>query len=261
MEGNRLARSGALASTRWPAVRAARHGFSAVMLAVLVLIVGAALSPDTGLRSELPRLISTVHAQTLPQGTSDDNAGSPPPVVIGDLWRLDPEQVEVRFSWDHLGVSRQSGEIRDVFGTLRFSPTSPETGSVEIAALVDSISTGVTALDAALKSADYFDAEQFSRITFKSDRIVPTGPRAGTLEGTLTIRNIEKPVTLEVTWNFTGEHPLASFNPVYQGRWVSGFHARGRIKRSDWGISRSAPLISDEIQLEISAEFIQVKTD
>ena len=242
-------------AAQWRAGGRSRCGRPA---ARLVAVAAAALSLSLGLGAGM-----TAHGQTTTATASEDvvRTETLAPPRPADTWRLDPENAEVRFTWDHFGITRQSGEIREIFGTLWFSPTAPETGAVEISALVESISTGVPALDAALKSPDYFDAAQFSRITFTSTGVTPTGPRTGQLAGVLSIRGIEKPVTLDVTWTFTGEHPLASFNPVYQGKWVSGFQATATIKRSEWGIDRSAPLISDEIEIAISAEFIQVKSN
>ena len=66
------------------------------------------------------------------------------------------------------------------------------------------------------------------------------------------------PVTLDVRWNFTGEYPLASINPAYQGKWVSGFSATTTIDRSRWGLKRGVPLISDKVEIRIEAEFIKV---
>ncbi|MEM9029471.1 MAG: YceI family protein [Pseudomonadota bacterium] len=178
-----------------------------------------------------------------------------------DTWKLDPAHTQIRFSWDHLGVSRQSGTFTEIYGSLEFSPTTPTAGSVEATAMVASLHTGVPALDKILKSSDYFDAKTYSRIMFRSSAVRALGPKTGEIDGQLTLRGITKPVTLNVTWNYTGEHPLAPFNPVHRGQWVSGFTARATIKRSDWGISRSAPLVSDEIQIEINAEFLQLNRD
>lgn len=192
-------------------------------------------------------------------------AGTTSPVIAApetateDIWKLDPQNTDIRFTWDHLGVSWQSGTITDVSGRLVFSPTNPAAGEVEVTALVASLSTGVPELDKILKSPDYFEAERHPRITFRSTAVRPTSQKTGEVEGILTIRGIEKPVLLAVMWNFSGEHPLAAFNPTYRGEWVSGFTARALIKRSDWGIDRAAPLISDDIELVINAEFLRVK--
>ena len=68
---------------------------------------------------------------------------------------------------------------------------------------------------------------------------------------------ISKPVTLYVVWNFSGEHPLAAVNPNYKDIFVSGFSATGVLRRSDWGLSRAVPLVSDEIELTIETELVR----
>jgi len=174
-----------------------------------------------------------------------------------DSWAFDPEHTRVRITWDHLGVSRQSARIEKLHGALVFSPTEPEAGRVEATLIARSLSSGVPALDRALHSADFFDVERHPHITFRSNAVKAKTDKTGAVSGDLTIRGITRPVTLEVIWNFTGEHPLASFNPVYAGKWVAGFSARAVIKRGEFGMTLAAPLVSDEVVIEIEAEFLR----
>ncbi|MEL7302197.1 MAG: YceI family protein [Pseudomonadota bacterium] len=178
--------------------------------------------------------------------------------AAADTWRLDPDHTEIRFSWNHMGMSRQSGEFVEPFGRLVFSPTDPVAGRVEVTMLLASLRTGVAKLDAMLRSPDYFDAEQFPRVTFTSTGVASDSPKSGTLNGELTMRGVTRPVSLKARWNFTGEHPLASFNPVYRGKWVTGFSATGIVRRSEWGMTQAIPLVSDQIEITIEAEFIRV---
>ncbi|MGD9829671.1 MAG: YceI family protein [Hyphomicrobiaceae bacterium] len=171
-----------------------------------------------------------------------------------DTYVFDKGHTSIRFAWNHLGLSRPSGRFMDFDGRLEFDPTQPEKGRVEVTIKVASVWTGVAALDDHLKKADYFDAERFPTIHFKSTGVRKTGDKTGEVAGDLTIMGITKPVTLQVTWNFTGPHPLASLNPKYKGVFASGFSARTTIRRSEWGIKRSVPLVSDEILIEIETE-------
>jgi len=173
-----------------------------------------------------------------------------------DTWEFDKQNTSVRFTWDHLGLSRQSGQFLDVDGRLHFSPTDPEGGSVAVAIKTASLWTGVKEFDDNLKSESFFDADRHPIITFRSTNARLTGEKTGVLEGELTIMGIARPVTLQVIWNFTGEHPFAPVNPTYKGKWASGFSASTTVKRSDWGLTRALPLISDEIWITIEAEFL-----
>ena len=178
-----------------------------------------------------------------------------------DTWVFDTQNTEVRFSWDHLGLSRQSGRFLEVDGRLEFTPTDPGGGSVEVRIRSASVATGVKEYDANLKSVDFFDAAQHPEITFKSTAVRHIGDNTGEVVGDLTIVGVTKPVTLQVAWNFTGEHPLAMVNPTYKGKWVSGFSATTTIQRSEWGLKRGVPLISDEIHIGIEAEFLRKDSD
>jgi polyisoprenoid-binding protein YceI len=174
-----------------------------------------------------------------------------------DTWTFDKAHTEIRFSWDHLGLSRKSGRFLDMEGTLEFTPTDPEAGGIDVSIRTASIATGVKELDDHLKSPDFFGAAANPKITFKSSGVTKTGDKTGEVNGDLTIAGVKKPVTLDVTWNFTGEYPLSAVNASYQGKWVSGFSAKTTISRSDFGLKRAVPLISDDVQITIEAEFLR----
>lgn len=171
---------------------------------------------------------------------------------------LDSDHTEVRASWDHLGLSRQSARFKDVIGRVNFVPENPEQSTVDVTIKVDSISTGVSALDGHLTgSTDFFDVQKYPNITFRSRSVTMTSPKSANIEGDLTMNGITRPVTLSAVWNFMGEHPLAKANPVYKDVQAAGFSARTQILRSEWGISRVIPLVSDEIRITIETEMLE----
>lgn len=167
---------------------------------------------------------------------------------------FDKEQTSITFSWDHLGLSRQGGRVMGHQGKLELDLEHPEASQVEITMKAASLWTGVEALDRQLRGADYFDAARHPTITFKSTEVRRTGDRTGEVDGDLTILGITKPVTLAVTLNFAGDHPLAKINPAYKDLVAVGFSATTKLIRSAWGLSRGTPLVSDEIQVSIEAE-------
>jgi polyisoprenoid-binding protein YceI len=180
-----------------------------------------------------------------------------PMMAAADTWVFDRQNTEITFSWDHFGLSRQSGQFLEMRGKLDFTPTDPESGAVDVTIRVASISTGVKELDEILRSADYFDTARHPEIRFRSTAVRRIDDKNGDLDGELTMLGVTRPVTLRVRWNYTGEYPLAAVNPVYQNKWVSGFSAETRILRSQWGLTRALPLISDEIRIAIEAEFLR----
>jgi polyisoprenoid-binding protein YceI len=175
-----------------------------------------------------------------------------------DKWVVDKTSSAIHFTYDHFGLARKTGRYMDLDGRLDFSPTDPERGVVEVSIKAKALSTGVAELDRLLLSSDFFDEARFPTITFKSTSVRQTGAKTGDINGELTLLGVTKPVTLNATWNFTGEHPLATINAAYAGKWVAGFSAKTVISRSHWGMSRGIPLLSDAIEIAIEMEFLRV---
>ncbi len=170
---------------------------------------------------------------------------------------FDGGHTTITFSWSHAGLSRHTGHIVGAEGMLEFDPAAPESARLEAILRPAKIWTGVPALDRLLRSADFFDSAAEPAVAFRSTRVKPTGERTGEVVGDLTIRGTSRPVTLDVTWNFSGEHPLGLLNPSFSGKFVSGFSATARIQRSEWGLGRGAPLISDEVDILIESEMVR----
>jgi polyisoprenoid-binding protein YceI len=180
-----------------------------------------------------------------------------PPAADAASYAFVKDYTSVRFSWSNVGLSRQSARVLDIDGTVEFDPAEPEASRVDVIMKSSSLWTGVAAFDDTLKSIDFFDVRRHPTIRFRSTSARRKSDRTGELTGDLTIMGITKPVTLYVVWNFTGEHPLAAVNPNYKDVFVSGFSATGVLRRSDWGLSRAVPLVSDEVEITIETELIR----
>lgn len=176
-------------------------------------------------------------------------------VARAEVYDIDPDHTEVRFTWDHLGMSRQGGRFTAVTGTLHFNPTDPSLSRVSVRIPLKSIQTGVKKLDDHLiNSREFFDVVAHPEISFTSTQVEPTGARTARVTGDLAMNGITRPVVLDVTWNFSGEHPLAAINPTFAGIYASGFSATTQLRRSDWGLTRTIPWVSDEILISIETE-------
>ncbi|MBP2161101.1 MULTISPECIES: YceI family protein [Asticcacaulis] len=159
-------------------------------------------------------------------------------------YNIEPTHTSVTFFWGHGGgLSRMNGKFMNAVGTVVLDEAAPATSKVEVSFAIDGINTGVAALDGHLKTPDFFDAAQFPTATFKSTKVEVTGAKTAKVTGDLTLHGVTKPVTLDVT-----------LNKIADDKKKAGFNARGTIKRSDFGISRFIPAVSDEIDLEISSE-------
>lgn len=173
------------------------------------------------------------------------------------VYTISKDYTNVRFSWSNLGLSRQSARIMAVDGSVEFDPKVPEASRVDVVMNAASLWTGIASFDELMKSADFFDVRGHPSIRFRSTAVRRMSERTGELIGDLTIMGTTNPVTLYVVWNYTGEHPLAAVNPNYKDVFVSGFSATGVLRRSDWGLSRGVPLVSDEIEVTIETELIR----
>ncbi len=162
-------------------------------------------------------------------------------------YTIDPNHTQVEFSWDHFGFSHITGRFDKVEGEFRFDPADPTRSSINVTIPIASLSTGVADLDEHLRSDDFFDVAQFPNATFKSTQVETAGADQLKVSGDLSIHGVTRPAVLEVTINKVGEHPLGK-------RAAAGFDARTTLKRSDFGIAKFVPNVSDQIAIEITME-------
>ncbi len=174
-------------------------------------------------------------------------------------YTFDKGHTKILFFWNHLGLSNQSARFDDFDGTLVFDPEKPETSKIDVTIKTASVDSDVPAFDDHLKSADFFNAEKHPEITFVSTTVRKTGTETGQVDGDLTINGVTKPVTLDVTFNFMGEHPLSAFNENYKGAQYVAFSARTRVLRSDFNVGLYAPLTSDTVDIMIETELRKVE--
>ena len=162
------------------------------------------------------------------------------------VYKADPGHTKVAWTILHNGFSPYSGIIADVEADLTVD-ADPTKSSLSVTIPLARIITGSNGLDNHLKTADFFDVANFATATFKSTSVAVTGPNTGKVTGDLTIRGVTKPVTLDVQF----VKGAAGRN----GRHQLGFGAKGVIKRSQWGINYGLPNTSDEVEIQIGAEF------
>ncbi len=180
--------------------------------------------------------------------------GAGTPAQAADTYSFDKGHTKILFFWNHLGLSNQSARFDDFDGKLVFDPEKPETSKIDVTIKTASVDSDVEAFDTHLKSPDFFNAEKHPEITFVSTAVHKTGADTGRVEGDLTLNGVTKPVTLDVTFNFMGEHPLSAFNEAYKGAQYVAFSARTRVLRNDFNVGLYAPLVSDTVDIVIETE-------
>lgn len=168
-----------------------------------------------------------------------------------DVYTVDPNHTFASFQFKHLGFSTFTGKVGGASGTVTLD-TAAKTGSADITLDANAIYTGVQKFDDHLKSPDFFDAKQFPKITFKSQKFTFSGDKLTSITGDLTLHGVTKPVTLTVDSFACKDHPMAKVP-------ACGADARATVKRSDFGMSMYVPAVSDEIPLLIEIEAMRKK--
>lgn len=165
-------------------------------------------------------------------------------------WSVDKAHSNLGFSITHLGISDITGSFKNFDVSVNSSKEDFSDAVFEVTADVASINTAIEMRDNHLKSADFFDAEKFPKLSFKSNSIRPNGKDRYKLTGDLTLHGVTRPVTLDVWYRGTITNPMSKAP-------TTGFQVTGVIKRSDFGIGAGfpAPMLSDEVQIKADGEF------
>jgi polyisoprenoid-binding protein YceI len=170
-------------------------------------------------------------------------------------WNVDPTHVEVGFAVRHLMISTVRGRFSKVAGTVLLDEKRPESSKVDVVVDIASIDTRQEQRDGHLRSADFFDAENFPTMHFVSTKIEGDTTGEFTITGDLTIRGTTRPVTLQATAEGRGMDPW--------GGERMGFGAKGKFNRSDFGLTWNQALeaggvaVGDEVKITIDLELIR----
>ena len=167
-------------------------------------------------------------------------------------YKMDPNHTDVIASWSHFGFSNPIAHFGQVDGAIVYDAANVGQSSVNVTIPLAGLNAHVEAFNEHLRSADFFDAEQFPTITFKSTRVEAAGDRKLRVFGDLTVHGVTRPVVLDTTINKIGEQPMAK-------RAAAGFDATTTIKRSDFGVGKFAPNVSDEVTIRITTEALVPK--
>lgn len=167
-------------------------------------------------------------------------------------YKIDANHTDVVASWSHFGFSNPIAHFGKVDGRITYDPANVGASKVEVSIPLSGLDSHVPDFDAHLRSADFFDAEKFPTITFKSTSVKAAGKGKLKVTGDLTIKGVTKPVVLDVIINKTGVQPMAK-------REAAGFSATTTVKRTDFGLGLYAPNVSDQVKLSITTEAIVPK--
>ncbi|MFI5005352.1 MAG: YceI family protein [Solirubrobacterales bacterium] len=179
-------------------------------------------------------------------------AAATTPLPAG-TWKVDPVHSSVEFQVKHLGIATVKGQFTKFEGTLEVGPEGAVAyGTVQ----VDSVDTHEPQRDAHLRSADFFEVEQYPEIGFRSTTIRPTDEDEFEIEGQLSIHGVTRSVTLRAT--------LEGVEPEdHQGNARVGVSATAQINRSDFEMRFNAALgsgnvvVSDKVKILVDVSAVK----
>jgi polyisoprenoid-binding protein YceI len=170
-------------------------------------------------------------------------------------WVIDPSHSEISFKVKHLVVTTLTGNFTAFEGSAETSKDDFSDAVINFSADVNSINTGNADRDGHLKSDDFFNAESFPKLTFKSTSFSKTGDDTFKLTGDITIRDITKSITLDVEFGGTAVDPW--------GNNKAGFELNGKLKRSEFNLKWNAlteaggAVVSDEVKLNLNVQLVK----
>lgn len=165
-----------------------------------------------------------------------------------EAYTLDPSHSQVVFSYNHLGFSTTYGMFSGFEGEIMFDAEDPAASSVNVSMPVMSMFTGWEKREEHFMSDDFFGASEGDMVTFTSTGVDVTGDNTAKITGDLTMNGVTKSVVLDTTLN-----QKADAHPMNNKPWL-GFDATTTLLRSDFGVDKFAPYVSDEVEVKISIE-------
>lgn len=170
-------------------------------------------------------------------------------------YKIDADHSDIMFKVKHLMISTATGYFKKFDATVETTGDDFTNAKVYFEADTDSIDTKNAQRDAHLRSDDFFNAEKFPKLVFRSTSIEKDGDEEYKLKGDLTIRDITRPVTLDVEYNGSTKDPW--------GFERAGFEVTGKINRKDFDLKWSAVteagglVVDDIVKLQMNVELVK----
>src|SRR6266508_4982374 len=164
-------------------------------------------------------------------------------------WQIDPTNSQIQFAIRKLRLISVHGAFTRFAGALTLDETKPTRSAIAVQLAAASIDTGIPRRDAHLRSPDFFDAEQYPLLSFRSTRVEQHDATHGRIVGDLTIRDVTRAVALEVEW--------AGQTTTPAGARAASFSAHTTINRRDWGVSWGQLLVGDLVTITIALAVVE----
>ncbi len=170
-------------------------------------------------------------------------------------FKLDPHHSGVGFAVRHMVFAKVRGRFDTFQGTVHLDPEQLERSSVEVTIDASSIDTGTGDRDKHLRSADFFDAEKFPELSFKSTRVEDLGGGSLKVHGKLTIRDVTRDITLDAEFGGLAKDPWGNQRAL--------FTAKGSLDRRDYGLKwnqaleAGGVLVGEKVELELEVQAVK----
>jgi polyisoprenoid-binding protein YceI len=171
-------------------------------------------------------------------------------------WAMDPAHSEIAFKVKHLMITNVKGVFKDFSASVTTSAGSFVTSDIDFTLHPASVDTGAPDRDNHLRSADFFDAENYDRISFSGKNVEKKESDSNyVLIGDLTIKDVTKPVRLNVEFSGVMKDPW--------GNEKAGYTLIAKINRKDWGLNWNAALeaggvlVSDEVTINCDVQLVK----
>jgi polyisoprenoid-binding protein YceI len=165
---------------------------------------------------------------------------------------IDPMHSAVVFSWNHKGLSNPVARLEKINGRIMLDTSDISKSSVQVIMPLEGLRTGVGPLDQRLKGDEFFAAARYPDIMFKSTKIVKGPMDTLSITGDLFVHGVTKPVVLQ-----------AKINRIEPGSGTegssAGFEADTVLRRTDYGVDRYVPAVSDDIHVHLTLEAVQAR--
>jgi len=168
--------------------------------------------------------------------------GSLSPLAVAEEYNIDAGHSSIVFKAKRQGVVNVYGRFNQLEGKVAFDPNNPAASSINVTIAANSVDSNNERRDNHLKSPDFFNAEQFTEIVFKSTSVKKSGSDRYTIEGELSLHGVTKTITAEATFTGSGENARRGSKSV-------GFETHFVVKRSEFGMNFMQDALSDDIEV------------
>jgi hypothetical protein len=166
-----------------------------------------------------------------------------------ETYIIDGNHSMARFSYSHFGYSTQLSKFDKTSGKIVLDKEAKQ-GSVDVTIQTTSVNTGYVLFNDHIQAEDFFNTAKYPMATFTSNKLNFKGDKILSMDGTLTIKGVSKPVTFAVTSFLCMPHPMTKKD-------ACGANATVVVKRSDFNIGKHVPYVSDEVTIDIPVEAIK----